>query len=312
MKNLTNDGHAQYHTQVKNIVLASEFSEIIENLSFVKYCEAIAVEYEISKKISKSEFTALIEGADGKRSGAYRSITDITTANTRSFEADMKESAVRVKIVLDNYGDITKKRINDKTSAIRDLIEELDGRLKPDCVKLGIDKWVKKLDEYNKEFEDLMMTRYSESASRVTVRLRDHRPVVDSLCRDVMRVIDAFMTINGEAKYINLVNLLNVVAAKYAGKRSVSASNTAQEEDSEDNGGSGTGDNGQTGDTGNTDPYPDAREWNPDIDYQTCKSGDIFYIVRNGVKEYYKLLDFGEVTSFEPGMDDGGIWEKIS
>lgn len=256
------------------------------------------------KIIRKNASATTIKALDDSRDKITSGIKSSVKASLNDVDVEIVNAADKFKYLLAEFKGMSQKTTKEQTALTTNFIQSCRGEYAPLVAKLSLARRVDELERLNKEIYDEMVAHGEEKAK--IAKLDTNKAKKDSIdgFRSICKQIELYMKTEGSANYEEFVRNLNVIIKEYGGSRSATTQSDSTNSLVEDNNSGGSG--------SEEDKYPNAREWSSDIDYQTCASGDIFYIIRNGVKEYYKLLDFGEVTTFEPGMDDGGIWEKLS
>lgn len=258
---------------------------------------------EAYKQERKSGYTDKINACNKSRAKVITSINRIIMASINDIDNTVCEAAKKLKILFNAYKGITKKTVKEQCAEVTNMLQSLNGKYLPDVKLLGLEKWVAELQRINNEIISFLSVRFEEVGDRNKFDTVTSKREIISAYRTICKLIEVYISTEGDADYADFVRNLNAIISGFGGSRAATAQSDSTENDSNNE--------EEEGDGGLSAKYPNAREWSADIDYQTCASGDIFFIVRNGVKEYYKLLDFGEVATFEPGMDDGGIWEKL-
>ena len=167
-------------------------------------------------KIAKSALTAKIRKADRARDNTYIGMRRINKASLRHHSAAVREAAARLETVFGAYGNIPRIRFNEQTSAITNILQELKGRFAEDTEQVGITDWVTELEARNNTFMDLMRERFSETANRVTIVLREARAEVDAVYFAIRKRINALVVVEGDALYEEFIRHLNAVIAEYA------------------------------------------------------------------------------------------------
>jgi ElaB/YqjD/DUF883 family membrane-anchored ribosome-binding protein len=167
------------------------------------------------KKIMKSALTADILAADKRRDRLYRGMIDLNRAALIHFKDDVQEAAKRLKILFDTYGNVAKKPLNEETSAIHNLLQELNGKFAQDVVTVGIAEWVFELKASNQTFNLLIKDRYEETAMRTDLVLKDCRQKVDDVYRAIVERVNAYVVIEGETAYKDFISNMNAVITKY-------------------------------------------------------------------------------------------------
>ena len=96
-------------------------------------------------------------------------------AALKHFESDIQKAAGRLKIVFNSYGNISRKPLNEQTSAVYNILQELQGKYAADVKTVSIEPWVAELQSRNNALSALMKDRYDESALKSDVVLRNGR-----------------------------------------------------------------------------------------------------------------------------------------
>jgi hypothetical protein len=211
-----NDEHFQFHTECKDLV--NEFDPAVLKIKpqFDAYLKNYAKVDEALRKIFKSYITEEIQVADSKRDLTFRGMADTNKAALNYFKPDVVEAAKRIKIVLDTYGNVGRKPLNEETSAIYNLLQELNGKYSKDVKTVGLQEWVSELEKNNSDFDRLVKSRYEETADRTDLVLRDVRKQLDIDYHTIIERINALMIVEGGDVLENFTRRLNVVIGKYA------------------------------------------------------------------------------------------------
>jgi hypothetical protein len=216
--NLRNDAHFQYHTEFRDLVAKHGAEALKVKPQFDAYMPLYNRVDEDLKKIVKSEFTAKIHEADKARDEIYTGMAETNAAAIKHFNPQIREAAARLKILFDTYGNVASKPLNEETSAIYNILQELQGKYAPDVATVGISQWISELQTRNAAFENLVKERFDETASRTDIVLKKARAELDEAYRVIVELIDALAIVKGEANYEPFARTLNAVIAKYAVK----------------------------------------------------------------------------------------------
>jgi hypothetical protein len=118
--------------------------------------------------------------------------------------------------LFDTYGDVARKPLNEQTSAVYNILQELKGKYAADAATIGVAGWVLELEARNNAFADLMRERFDETASRTDVVLKEARTDVDNAYYAIRERLNAFVIIEGLSVYENFIRTFNAVIAKYS------------------------------------------------------------------------------------------------
>ena len=124
---LRNNEHFQCQTEFKALV--EEFNAAtlnIEPLFSGSYIPRYNAEDEALTKIVKNSFTDERSDADRGRDQTFRGIVDTVNGALNHFDPSVQAAARRLKIVLDTYGNVAQLPLNEETSAIYNLVQDLN------------------------------------------------------------------------------------------------------------------------------------------------------------------------------------------
>ena len=212
---LRNDEHFMFHTEFRDLLDKSEPLKAKLPTQFSAYSTLYDKEDEGLKKINKSALTAKIHEKDKIRDELYSGMTELTTAMLKHPAENKREAAKRLKIVFDTYGNISKKPLNEQTSAVINIMQELKGDYAPDAQIIGLDEYVEPLYQQNEALEALVKGRYDETAAKTDVVIKDARLALDAVYDDITARINALELLDSSPIYENFIKTFNAVVAKY-------------------------------------------------------------------------------------------------
>ena len=215
LRSLRNDEHFQFHTEFRDAVNRNGAGNMSVADQFDAYIALYGEEDEALKKIFKSALTAEIQTADAYRDRIFSGMCDVNRAALKHFREDVQQAATRLKIVLDTYGNLAIKPLNEQTSGVYNLLQDLNARI-DDAEKAGIAEWMTELQTANDAFSQLVKDRYDETTARTDIVLKEARAKLDAQYRLITERIEAIVVINGTAGYGEFIRYMNTVIAKYA------------------------------------------------------------------------------------------------
>ena len=215
MYNLRNDEHFMFHNEFRDLIAKAAALRLKLETQFDGYVILINKEDEGLKKITKSALTPKIHEEDKIRDDLYTGMTELTSAMLKNPNQSRREAAKRLKIVFDTYGNISKKTLNEQTSAVINILQELKGDYAADAQTIGLDEYVALLESHNNALETLVKERYDEAAAKTDVVIRDARQLVDAAYEDIAARINALELLEGGELYENFIRTFNAVIAKY-------------------------------------------------------------------------------------------------
>ena len=235
-QSLRNNEHFQCQTEFKALVENYSLQIInIEQLFNESYLPLYAEEDEAILKISKNTFTEARLEADQRRDNTFRGMVDMNKAALNHFQPEIVESAKRLKILFDTYGNISRMPLQEETAAIYNLLQELGEKFSMDASAVGISQWAGKLEEDNNAYAALVEKSYSEEAAKTELKVKEVRTKIDKVFRQIIDRLEALMLIEGEEKYIEFVRKLNVQLEKYSNMIAQREGRNAAEKEKEEN-----------------------------------------------------------------------------
>ncbi|MDR2732590.1 MAG: DUF6261 family protein [Fibromonadaceae bacterium] len=231
---LRNDAHFQFHAEFKDLVVKFNPQTLKVETLFSSYLPLWEREDEALKKINKSALTEKIQEADKARDEIFAGMVDINKGMCLHFNKQTAEAAHRVKIVLDTYGNVARKSLNEETSAIYNLLQDLRSeKYAADSSASGITAWADELEKRNQALDQLMKERFDETAAKCDIVLKQARVEADKVYHQITERIDALVIVEGLETYEAFIRTLNAVIAKYAVKHHKHRNNNEPEQPEE-------------------------------------------------------------------------------
>lgn len=235
LAHLRNEEHFQLQTEFKAEI--SQFGAKTLNIEsvFANYLPLYQQEEEALQLIRKSATTEQLTDADTERDEIYRGVADAVKSALNHFDPNKRAAATRLKVLIDQYGNVARKPYNEETAAINKLMVEVKGKYAPDVNALALTDWFATLEAKNNGFDTLMKSRYSEEAAKTELRMNQVRIAVDAAYRELIERIEALVLINGPQGYEAFirehsarVGKFSNILAQRAGRRAKSTETKAQ------------------------------------------------------------------------------------
>ena len=215
---MRNDEHFQYMTEVKDAI--KQFGgadKLLIKTVYDKFIPLYNQEDEALKKIMKSAITDEIEEADFYRDQIFRGLTHASLAALYHYKPDVQDAAKKLKIVFDTYGNLVPKPLNEETSAIYNLLQDLFMKYKEESMKAGIMDWMYELQAANNNFDNLVKKRYKESAEKTDLILTEVRKQVDAEYRNIINIVNVqAMIADDKTLFTDFIKYLNGIIDKYS------------------------------------------------------------------------------------------------
>ena len=214
---LRNNEHFQAQTELKSLI--EEFNPEtlkIEPIFSSSYIPSYNAEDKAMIKIKTNTFSEQRGDTDRERDGTFRGSVDTILAGLNHFDAEVKEAARKLKIVFDSFGNVAQLPLNEETSAIYNLVQEVMENHADSANKLGLTPWMNKLKADNEAYEALVTGGYEEEAVKTELKTKETRTEVDKVVRKMIERIEAAIIMDGETAYTEFVRRLNLIFDKYA------------------------------------------------------------------------------------------------
>jgi hypothetical protein len=215
-ENLRNEAHVECHESVDNVLVKHDPALLGIAPQYDEYKSKLGVEFSVLDAIFKSEHTAALEEQDHKRDRLFRGFGDAVKSSLNHFAPAKQDAARKVQAILEHYGNIAAKPLDQETAALDDLLREL---ATPNhaalLATLNLEDWPVELNTENQAFKTLMQERYAETAQRPTTRMKSARAAVDKTFREMIDRIEALVMVNGAASYEAFIRELNAVLERY-------------------------------------------------------------------------------------------------
>jgi hypothetical protein len=215
-EHLRNEAHVEFHESVDNLFVKYPPESLGLAPLYAEYKPLLGAEISSLDVMRKSEHTVDLEDQDHKRDGLYRGFDDAVKSSLNHFAPAKLEAARKVQAILDSYGNIAAKPLDQETAAIDDLLRELATPNHAALIAtLGLEDWLVELKAENQLFKKLMQERYEETAQRPTIRMRPARADVDKSLRAMQNRVEALVEVNGAASYEAFIRELNAIMERY-------------------------------------------------------------------------------------------------
>lgn len=143
-------------------------------------------------QIIASEHSAKVAAFDAVRDEAFRNLTGCIRGETFRPEADRREAAQRLSILMRTYKRLDQKSYRNETELMYKLAEELrSDKYKADVTKLAISTWINKMDEANKAFDRIFDLRDNEEGARPITNNLEVRRQIEKHYERLLEIVGA-------------------------------------------------------------------------------------------------------------------------
>lgn len=167
------------------------------------------------KQAQKTGYTESIVAADDNRDNVYTGFRGALRSMMRFPDADIASSAEALQVITDKYGEsITRLPQREESAILSNIVAELQSEANAALLQTtGLNIWVEKLDEANKAFDDLYVSRTEKEAQFIVGLTRTERGNMQTAFEKLAQAIEAYAFINGEEAYKTLADRINTEVA---------------------------------------------------------------------------------------------------
>jgi hypothetical protein len=212
---LRNDEHFQFNTEFRDLVVKEGAQNLKIEAQFNAFLPLYEKEDEGIKRVSKSIFTGRIHEADKARDEIYSGMVEINEASLKHYSQTVREAAKKLKILFDTYGNLSQRPLNEQTSAVYNVLQELRGDYLEAAQIIQIDGWADELEIRNNTFEALVKERFDEAAAKSDVVVKSARVKLDAAYDAIVERVNAYAVVEWSELYERFIKTFNSVIAKY-------------------------------------------------------------------------------------------------
>ena len=215
---LSNALHLQFFIAVLDLIrkFGNVFSKVTAQTEILQ--AAVDKEDLCYKVVRKSDISAAKRKSDNERDTVVRGLKDAVKSSLRHFDANIRDAAQRIKIVIDAY-DTPKPLISlpydAETVAVNNLLQEFDGKYAADIRTTGLSAWVEELRARNNDFDALTKAYNEQQAEKPAFRPAGVRKDTDKAYQNIVAVINAMIILDGEDYYASFLAELNTLVKHY-------------------------------------------------------------------------------------------------
>lgn len=168
------------------------------------------------KGLKKSEYTEVISEFDHKRDLFLTSFIDQCNLYLHFPTEEVAQAAKKVSLIIEKYGKNPQTRpLQEETGIIVSLLQDLQAsELKQAVEKIRATEWIEALRVANDNFIVAYERRIEEQGVVKSGEAKEKREDMQKIFVKVCKRINALAEINGEAKYLNIINNINQTVKK--------------------------------------------------------------------------------------------------
>lgn len=232
---MSHGAHFAYHTETLSCIEADAKVKAKVATQLQAYKTALAVEDQALKISQKSFLTDEITEADTQRDAFYLGLKNTVKAFANIPDATMQQAYKVLSQLLKDYKIDTSMQLDKETGLLLNLIGDLEGKYATEVKALSLNSLVSALKTANEKVRTAMSARNAENSTRQVGAMKTARGAVDEAYRMIVKYINAYALIEGDAGYVTFIGLMNALIVRY--KRQV----LGQKAEASGSGNSGSG-----------------------------------------------------------------------
>lgn len=205
---LQNDEHFGFMTYVDIIFTEADPTKLKVAVQYAEFKSSLSDERIALDQVQKSDYTAKLDLAETARDIPIRGFFKVVKGQLHHFNPEVSDAAYRVDIINTKFSDITRLGDEKQSSATVSFTDALDAA-SADITTLMMTDWVTEIKAKEAAYLVVKNQRLDETDEKTTLKMKDVRIVVGDKYDALINRIHAFITINGDAEYADLVTKIN-------------------------------------------------------------------------------------------------------
>ncbi|MDR1339026.1 MAG: DUF6261 family protein [Prevotellaceae bacterium] len=180
------------------------------------YLIKLEQENSIYKWVRKSEFTKKKAEADFDRDRTFIGMKGYVHSQLKHFDPSMRDNALHVYNLLENYGDLARADYDAETAGIDSVVMRLNSLDYILAVQaLGLTPWITELANRNALFCSYVDDVAQEQLRKPEISFSQARRETDGAFHSITDRVTALINLNGPDMYVLFVDELNVLTNHY-------------------------------------------------------------------------------------------------
>jgi hypothetical protein len=214
-RELRNEEHNEFMSEFKIQVEQVGDVKLGVKVQFADFKTAYATELSAIQTTRKSAFTEQLEAADAARDESYRGFDACIGGLCNHFNESSRQAAKRIRLVLDQRGDVPNLGYDAESSVINNIVSELNSLYAADVASLSLTNWIADLQAKNNVVIALSGSRDKQEAVKCQIAVTTSRRKVDLTYKALVKQLNALILVNGETAYKSFVETHNQRIARY-------------------------------------------------------------------------------------------------
>lgn len=148
--------------------------------------------------LRKSLFTKKMKLADEDRDKIFKALLSIVKGFRVQSDPAKADAAERLYMILNQYKkSIVKGNYTEESSAVYNLLQDLQGKCIADVALLALGEWVTSLKNAENDFEAARSQRFEESYDKPVEKMEELRKQIDAFYVAIVNILEAKLLADG-------------------------------------------------------------------------------------------------------------------
>jgi len=205
---LQNEEHVGFNTYVDDYITEAGAVALNVESQSADHKLKLGVEKSVLDLVQKNTFTLRVNAADTARDKPIRGFSKIVKGMLHHFNPAVAQAAYNIDVINDKFSGITYLTNEKQTPAEESYITALKASM-ADITTLGLTDWLTEIEATENAFVALVKNRNNEDDLKPAINMKAARVNTDDTYFAIVDRINAFITIDGDAKYATFVSKLN-------------------------------------------------------------------------------------------------------
>ena len=215
VERLNNGAHYMFMYRVST--RASEIEIIGQKMAdyVSNFKNAVATEDNCLVLSQKSLLSDKLKDADKLRDDYYRAFKNAVKGSAGIPVLAIQEAATILMQLLKDYNINPSGQLDKETGLLMNLVNDLLDKNKTQVEALGLMPLVEELKKANDQVIEVTTQRMDESLQTAVGALKTARAATDEAYRDLVKMVNAYALVEGDAAYAGFIDYLNAEIVHY-------------------------------------------------------------------------------------------------
>lgn len=205
---LQNEEHVAFNAYVQEYISESGATALNVETQAAAHAQKFEAEKLVLNLVQKNSYTQRLLAADEARDKPIRGFFKVVKGMLNHFNPAVEQAAYNIHIINQSFSEIVYLPYEKQTAAVESFLTALKAK-NADIETLGLKDWVAEIGTSQDVFLTVVKSRNDESDSKPVYNMKAARNETDLAYRALVERINAFITIEGNAKYANFVTKIN-------------------------------------------------------------------------------------------------------